>query len=102
MFAFCMISAALWRPMPKMYVRPTSTFLSRGRSTPEMRAMCGLALTLLVLGVALADDSRHAVALDHFAVLADRLHAGANFHCTTVTRDVFFVEQPLTVAVAIT
>jgi hypothetical protein len=33
-----------------------------------------------MLGVALANDSRHAVALDHLAVLADRLHAGANFH----------------------
>jgi len=44
-----------------------------------MRAI-ELALTLLVLGVALADDSRHAVALDHLAVLADRLHAGADFH----------------------
>jgi len=42
--------------------------------------MCALALTLLVLGVALANDSRHAVALDHLAVLADRLHAGAYFH----------------------
>jgi hypothetical protein len=41
-----------------------------------------LALTLLVLGIALADDASHAVALDDLAVLADRLHAAANFHGT--------------------
>ena len=33
-----------------------------------------------MLGVALADDASHAVALHNFAVLTDRLHAGANFH----------------------
>src|SRR5689334_4799775 len=43
-----------------------------------MRAIS--ALTLLVLGVALADDASHAVALDDLAVLADRLHAAADFH----------------------
>jgi hypothetical protein len=38
------------------------------------------ALPLLVLGVALADDPRNSVALDHLAMLADRFHAAANFH----------------------
>src|SRR3954447_17156496 len=63
-----------------MYDRPISTFFSRGRSTPEIRAMFYLALTLLVLGIAFADDASHAGALDDLAVLADRLHAAANFH----------------------
>src|SRR5579884_2259559 len=62
-----------------MYVKPISTFLSRGRSTPAIRAI-GSALTLFMLGVALADDASHAVALDNLAVLTDRLHACANFH----------------------
>jgi hypothetical protein len=38
------------------------------------------ALPLLVLGVALADNASHAVALDHLAMLADRLDAGSDFH----------------------
>ncbi len=33
------ILSAVWRPIPKMYVKPISTFFSRGRSTPAMRAM---------------------------------------------------------------
>jgi len=39
-----------------------------------------LALTLLVLGVALADDASHALSLDDLAVLTYRLDAAANFH----------------------
>jgi hypothetical protein len=39
-----------------------------------MRAI-GLALTLFVFGIPLADDPDHAPALDHLAVLADRLDA---------------------------
>jgi hypothetical protein len=39
---------------------------------------------LLVLGVALADDASHAVALDNLAVLADRLDAAADFHGNTI------------------
>src|SRR5687767_12378290 len=62
-----------------MYVRPISTFFSRGRSTPAIRAMRS-ALPLLMLGIALADDASHAVALHDLAMLADRLHAAANFH----------------------
>ncbi len=42
-----------------------------------------LALTLLVLGIALADHASHTIALDNLAVLADRLHAGADFHGDT-------------------
>jgi hypothetical protein len=37
-------------------------------------------LALFVLRVSLADDPCHAVPLDHFAVLADRLHARADLH----------------------
>ena len=33
-----------------------------------------------MLGVALADDASHAGALDDLAMLADRLHAAADFH----------------------
>ena len=38
-----------------------------------------------MLGVALADDASHAVALHNFAMLTDRLHACANFHKTLRT-----------------
>jgi len=33
-----------------------------------------------MLGIAPANDAEHAVTLDHLAVLADRLHAGTDFH----------------------
>src|SRR5262245_41026677 len=36
-----------------------------------------------MLRVALADDASHAVAFHDFAMLADRLHACANFHLAT-------------------
>jgi hypothetical protein len=51
------------------------------------------ALTLLVLGIALADDASHAVALDNLAVLTDRLDAAADFHETTIDakREIFRV-----------
>ena len=42
------------------------------------------ALTLLVLGIALADDANHALALDDLAVLANRLDAAADFHRNTI------------------
>src|ERR1051326_3925659 len=77
---FSMILRARLRPMQKIYVRPISTFFSRGRSTPEIRAMYVSALSLLVLGVSLADDAHHATALHDLAVLADWLHARPNFH----------------------
>jgi hypothetical protein len=37
-------------------------------------------LPLFVLGIALADNANHALSLDDFAVLADRLDAGTNLH----------------------
>src|SRR6476620_2638117 len=82
--AFSRISSAEARPIPKMYVNPISTFLSFGRSIPEIRAIGRLALTLLVLRIALADDASHAVALDNLAVLTDRLHAATYFHGTPI------------------
>ena len=39
-----------------------------------------LTLPLFVLWIALADDASHALSLDDFAVLTDRLDAAANFH----------------------
>jgi hypothetical protein len=38
------------------------------------------ALPLLVLWISAANDPNHALALDHLAVLADRLDAASNFH----------------------
>jgi hypothetical protein len=40
-----------------------------------------------MLGVALADDASHAVALDNLAVLTDRLHAAADFHRALQSND---------------
>src|SRR4051794_25690070 len=79
-----MILRARLRPMPKMYVSPISTFFSRGRSTPEIRAILS-ALPLLMLGITLADDPHHAIPLDHLAVLADGFHARPNFHRNSTT-----------------
>ena len=45
-----------------------------------------LALTLLVLGVALADDARNALALDHLAVLTNGFDAATNFHGRSYAR----------------
>src|SRR5579862_8571823 len=55
-----------------MYVRPTSTRFSRGRSTPAIRAIrCLLCLALLLLVLRVLADDHHAVAaLDHLAFLA--------------------------------
>jgi hypothetical protein len=39
-----------------------------------------------VLGIALADDASHAIALDDLAMLADRLDAAADFHGNTIVR----------------
>ena len=38
------------------------------------------ALPLLVLWISAANDPNHALALDHLAVLADRLDAASYFH----------------------
>jgi hypothetical protein len=51
-----------------------------------------LALTLLMLGIALADNASHAVALHNFAMLTDRLHACANLHKTLRT-ELNFMEK---------
>src|SRR3981081_743717 len=48
-------------------------------STPAIRAMARLPLTLLVLGV-LADDAHCPTALDDLAPLADLLHRGPDLH----------------------
>jgi hypothetical protein len=45
-----------------------------------------LALPLLVLGIALADDASYACTLDDLAVLADRLDAGTNLHAASPGR----------------
>jgi len=60
---------------------------------PEIRAILLSALALLVLGIALADDASHAVALDNLAVLADRLHAAADFHEDTIVQTVDFSDE---------
>jgi hypothetical protein len=56
------------------------------------------ALPLLVLGVSLADDPSDAVALDHLAVLANRLHAAPYFHVLLqVSSDVGFPDKLLSI-----
>jgi hypothetical protein len=39
-----------------------------------------------MLGIALADDADDALSLDDLAVLANRLHAGTNFHASLRAR----------------
>ena len=53
-----------------------------------------LALTLLVLGIALADDASHTVALNDLAVLTNRLHAAANFHGHSVCKKERYLLRP--------
>jgi hypothetical protein len=60
--------------------------LSRGRSTPAIRAICVLrflrqllALSLLVLGID-ANHAHHAFALDDLALVAHFFNACSNFH----------------------
>ncbi len=53
-----------------------------------------LALTLLVLGIALADHASDTIALDHLAMLADRLHAGADFHGVLRSRVKSVTDRP--------
>src|ERR1017187_3106735 len=88
-FAVSRILPELGRPIPKMEVRPISTRLFGGRSTPAIRAIAdsSSALTLFVLDV-LANDPHHTGAADHLALAADLLdgradfHAGPRFTCT--------------------
>src|SRR5438105_10546672 len=65
-----------------MYVIVIWSCFSRGRSTPEMRAIAtvSLALPLLVAGVGGADDPDHALAADHLALDANLLDRGADLH----------------------
>src|SRR5215212_2400363 len=62
-----------------MYVSPIQTCLFWGRSTPEIRAMSYLPLTLFVFRV-LANDPHDALAADDFAFRADPLHRRTYFH----------------------
>src|SRR5690348_2368038 len=77
-FVWVRIFCAVGRPIPKMYVRATSTRFSRGMSTPAMRAIVRLPLPLLVLRVR-ADDHHGAVAPDDLAVVAARLDGSPDF-----------------------
>ena len=54
-------------------------FLPREIDASNTSHVC-LALPLLVLGIALADDASHTAAGHHLAVLTDRLDARTNFH----------------------
>src|SRR5258708_8342975 len=65
-------------PRPKMYVSAISTRCSRGMSTPAIRAISPLSLTLLVLGVR-AQAHHHPVATDDLAVFASSLDRGLDF-----------------------
>src|ERR1700679_1083789 len=62
-----------------MYVSPISERLFRGRLTPAIRAICRLALPLLVTLV-LADDEHRFVAADNPALLAHRLDRRSYLH----------------------
>src|SRR5579859_336133 len=93
------------KPMPKMYVSEISTRLSRGMSTPAIlaifsssvaahkflyrRAFCRsscrdpsrrLALLLFMFWIFTTDNHDHAIAPDHFAMLAAWFHRCAYFH----------------------
>src|SRR5690349_15187874 len=52
-----------------------------GKSTPAIRAIYDVLLTLplLVLGVG-ADDTHHAMAMDHFALVTQLLYRCPHFH----------------------
>src|SRR5579875_2540530 len=86
------MSRLLLSPMPKMERSAYSIRLSRGRSTPAIRAKdclqlnslpCRLALPLLVL-LDDADDANDPVTLDHLAFVADFLDGCSNFHDITL------------------
>src|ERR1700728_2884924 len=62
-----------------MYVSPISERLFKGRLTPAIRAICELALSLLVTLV-LADDEYRFVAADNPALLAHRLDRRSYLH----------------------
>src|SRR5215213_10939116 len=62
-----------------MYVRPISMRFVRGRSTPEIRAIKFLSLSLFVLLVR-ADHSDHPAAADHFALIANLFNRRSDLH----------------------
>src|ERR1700722_14116275 len=62
-----------------MYVSPISERLFKGRLTPAIRAICGLALPLLMTLV-LADDENRFVTADDPALLAHRLPRRSSLH----------------------
>src|SRR3982751_5238927 len=66
-------------PMPYTYVSEIWICFSRGRSTPEIRAM-RLPLPLLVARVRGADHAHHALAADHLALHADLPDRSTNLH----------------------
>ena len=79
------------RPADAVDVRQTDLDLLVAREIDTRNTSHSLsALALLVLGIALADDASHAITLDHLAVLADRLHAAADFHEDTIVQNVGF------------
>src|SRR3954451_7429441 len=70
-----------------MYRRAMSVRLSRGRSTPALRATSRspLALALLVPWIVRADHEHAAAAPDDLAPVAHLLHARPNLHLLTCT-----------------
>src|SRR5215217_5365390 len=81
-----------------MYRRAMSTRLSRGRSTPAIRAMpfspsLGLALPLLVPRVR-ADDPDDATPADDLALVAHRLDRRPNLHRGTSPYLYLYVMRP--------
>src|SRR4051812_41680073 len=80
-------------PIPYRYRSEISTGLSRGMSTPEIRAMLlyppsgnDLSLPLLMLRH-FTDDPQHAVAADHLALVAAGLYRCPHFHITILLAD---------------
>src|SRR5262245_40343445 len=77
--AFWQIAAAVFGPMPKMYVKATTTRFSFGMSTPEIRMFLLLTLALLV-ALVLANHAQHALAPDELAIRTNFLDRSSDFH----------------------
>src|SRR6266571_9572340 len=92
MRAAATVSCASDDPIPKMYVSPTATRLSRGRSTPAIRAIA-LPLTLLVPWVR-ADHHDPAATPDHFALLTHLADARTHLHDKPLTLPVWPSGRP--------
>src|SRR5688572_22218454 len=63
-----------------MYCKPISSRLSRGRSTPEIRATCRLLALPLFVPRVRADDEHAAATPDHPALVAHLLDRRPNLH----------------------